>query len=263
VENSFWLQQDDYSPSADSLEFKTWQIDDDSEINGWSVTADDFPNLTSQRGDQPSPHHEDGDNGMHAVDAAAGGQSVPLLSDVRVDVTLWLTAGSTVRFNDMKWLLGGGSTKTAPDFGWIVEDPKPHPTDPLLTAHTLKIYNDELVDGFWITGVKYLASKVGYSDLSAVPFPEPPLGDTWLAAGDSLVIDVPTEDGWYGRFVYHTFAIKESLMEDPELVNVGKHTVVGRVPALSRHGLAALGALSLGVAVVGLRRRRGARPMRT
>lgn len=256
------FHQDEYSPYADNLEFKAWQKEDNININGWRITISHFTASSSARGSQPPPY-DAVDNGLHAIDVTASGAQIPFCTKLVVKIEFWLTSWNTIRKADVEWTLGADSTKTVPDHGWVIEDPSRNPPDPSMTKHLLKIHNDDQVAGFWATGIKYLASTTDYSsDLSAVPFPADSLPSTWLAPGDSLVIDALTPCGWYGDHIYHTFAIREDDLgspdygQAPEGVVIADHIVTKPVPTMSTWGLIALGLLLTAAGTVAVWRMR-------
>ena len=134
--------------TANDLHVKFWQKEDDIHVTGWTVgpcSSDNpgaiFGQPTSQQlGDQPEPHHSNGDDGTHAVDLDWDGISVPNCTTVSIPFAWTLTDKNTKRV-EIFWTKDGVPKKHGAKNGWRVGNPVPIGGDQW--THYFEISNDD------------------------------------------------------------------------------------------------------------------------
>jgi hypothetical protein len=263
------VHQNKFSDYATDLHFKAWQMEDNIDVNGWSIKISDFTHSTSQRGNQPAPYHTDlknnprlpithnPDNGQHAVDVTADGVHIPYCTYVTIDVDFWLTNGNVVHTDGLNWTKDANAIQAVPNFGWAIDFPTPHPTLPGIYKHRVTLSNNDTTSSINLTNIKILASvsDVNIHDTN-VPFGTDSntitVSNKILAPGQSFFVDVNTVGPYIGNHVYSTFGVN-----DTNAIVVTGHLVVSPptdLPTLSQWGLIIMAGLLLTVGIVILRR---------
>lgn len=153
---SWEVHQDEWDPSATDLHFTIWQKERWIEIDSADVTVTivgDCPGYVPFATSSFTFHDNgEGDGKDHAVDCVFDNGVVPFCCTVRIDATLYLTSGNTVRIKDIVWTLADDPIDDdLPDNGWMAC--KPGYTLPLkwkffndspdtLTLYSLQFYTD-------------------------------------------------------------------------------------------------------------------------
>jgi len=226
----FVIHQTDYIhqgkyPVATDFHMKVWEQWDDVNILGWIIKISGFTHATSQRGDQPEPHHSnvewhfhpvtDADNGRHAIDVVADGVSIPYCTYIKVDITLYLDNYNALWTYDVSWT-ASPAVKTIPDYGWTIDAPKVLNVTTGDFTHTLTIYNDDVTDTLNVTGLRYLAAPKdipAIEDLETVNFTSATLNLT-IVPGTNSSIDIVTPGDFVGGRIYFTHNLENATGYD-------------------------------------------------
>ena len=224
VRETFTIHQDVYDDYANDLHFKLWQKEDNINLNGWAIQISHFTDSDSKRGFQPEPAHStaipstsDPDNGMHAVDVDAWGANIPYCTEVKVDVSFWLTSYNVKRISDINWTReGGGVEEAVPNHGWELAYPIRDPRNPNQYLHKLTIFNDDTKDDLNITGLTYMVTMKRYGDLKTIDFSsskqqeqfKDQVKDFSVAPGKNWSVDIISSSPFYDGHIYFKYGIK-------------------------------------------------------